>query len=63
MLFVKFIQMYIYIRIYPLYDLDNFTSYNIGCFVFDINDYYIELIYCAYLVNNIILIPIVKYIK
>ena len=47
----------VYSNVHPLYDLDNFTSDNIGCFVFDINDYYIELIHCAYLVNNIIFNP------
>ena len=47
----------VYSNLRPLYDLDNFTSDNIGCFVSDINDYYIELIHCEYLVNNIIFIP------
>ena len=47
----------VYSNLRSLYDLDNFTSDNICCFVSDINDYYIELIHCAYLVNNIICNP------
>ena len=44
----------VYSNLCPLYDLNNFTSDNIGYFVSDINDYNIEMIHCAYLVNNII---------
>ena len=47
----------VYSKLRYLYDLYNFTSDNIGCFVSGINDYYIELIHCSYLVNYMICNP------